>query len=249
MVPSGGTREPDDPVTPRRPVSRQPRLDLPHVAQHIVQRGNDRQPCFFDDADYRRYLIDLLDAAQRFGVAIHAYVLMSNHAHLLATASDHGGISAMMQLLGRRYVPYVNKTYQRTGTLWEGRYKSCLVDSERYLWNCHRYIELNPVRAGLVAKVGDYPWSSFRGNALADTDPTLTPHRQYLALAATAAGRRVAYRALFREGLDRENLAEIRAHLQQQRAWGSASFQDEIGSRLGRCAQVRPAHRPGKTAG
>lgn len=136
---------------------RPPRLDLPGVAQHVIQRGNDRQPCFFTADDYRRYLHDLNEIALREGCAIHAYVLMTNHVHLLVTPSDVGRVSRMMQALGRRYVRHVNRTYHRTGTLWEGRYKACLVADDAHLLQCHRYIELNPLRAAMVADPRDYP--------------------------------------------------------------------------------------------
>jgi len=200
-------------------MSRQPRLDIPCVPQHIVQRGNNRAPCF----------------------------LISGDVHLLATAEQQGGISRMMQCLGRRYVSYINRRHERTGTLWEGRYKSCLVDCDHYLWNCYRYIELNPVRAGLVGKPEDYGWSSYHGNALQRVDPLLTPHPQYIALGSDQTGRRRAYRALFlSRSLGHEDLIEIRSYLQQQRAWGDEAFQAAAASSSGRCALVRPAHRPSR---
>ena len=225
---------------------RQPRPDLAQVPQHVVQRGNDRQPCFFTPDDYSRYLVNLREAALRYGVAIHAYVLMTNHVLLLATPTEVGGISRMMQFLGRQYVPYVNSQYQRTGTLWEGRYKSCLVDSDHYVLVCHRYIELNPVRARMVARPEDYRWSSYRRNALGHPDALLNLHAQYLALGVTAQERCAAYRALVSEVLDEAQMSEIRVYLQQQRAWGSERFQLAIAAQLGRCTQVRPPHRPRK---
>jgi putative transposase len=228
-------------------MSRQPRLDLADVPQHVVQRGNDRQPCFFASTDYSRYLTNLREAALRYDVAIHAYVLMTNHVHLLATPTEVGGVSRMMQFLGRQYVSYVNVNYRRTGTLWEGRYKSCLVDSDQYLLACYRYIELNPVRAMMVARPEEYAWSSYRSNALGSCDSLLHPHRQYLALAANADDRRAAYRMLFDEVLDDQRVSDIRAYLQQQRAWGSERFQSIVAAQLGRCAQTRPARRPRKS--
>ena len=228
-------------------MSRQPRLDIPLVPQHIVQRGNDRKPCFLVQGDYTHYLADLRESTTRYGVAVHAYVLMSNHVHLLATPEARGGISRMMQFLGRRYVSYINRRHQRTGTLWEGRYKSCLVDSDNYLWNCYRYIELNPVRAALVGRPEEYGWSSYHGNALRRIDPLLSPHPQYLALASDERGRREAYRGMFCNPLEHESLGEIRAYLQQQRAWGSEAFQAAAAARSGRCAHLRPPHRPFKS--
>lgn len=148
---------------------RMKRLDLPGMAQHVIQRGNDRQACFFQETDYLRYLQDLHEAALHQACSIHAYVLMTNHVHLLVTPRTEGGVSRMMQALGRRYVRYVNDSSGRTGTLWEGRYKASLVDDERYVLACYRYIELNPVRAGMVAAPDEYRWSSHAANAQAHT--------------------------------------------------------------------------------
>lgn len=181
---------------------RQPRPDLAGVPQHVVQRGNDRQPCFYVADDYRRYLGGLRESATRYGCVVHAYVLMTNHVHLLVTPSSVGAVSRMMQWLGRQYVGYINGRYRRTGTLWEGRYKSCLVDTERYLLTCYRYIELNPVRAAMVADPADYAWSSYRANAQALADPLVVPHAEYLRLGADAPERCVAYRYLFEDALD-----------------------------------------------
>lgn len=225
-------------------MARQLRLDLAGIAQHVVQRGNDRQPCFFTDADYGRYLSDLAMAAQRYEVAVHSYVLMTNHAHLLVTPTEGGAVARMMQCLGRHYVTYVNRSYRRSGTLWEGRYKSCLVDGPRYLLACHRYIELNPLRAAMVATPEAHRWSSYRANALGAADPLLSPHVVYRALADTDKGRRERYRALFEEVLDAAEIERIRAYLQQQRALGPSRFQRTIEAQLGRCATVRAAHRP-----
>ncbi|WP_319936646.1 transposase [Novilysobacter selenitireducens] len=164
---------------------RLPRIDLPHIPQHVVQRGNDRRPCFFQPIDHVRYLDELRTAATRAGCAIHAYVLMTNHVHLLVTPGAGGQVGAMMQALGRRYVRYVNDRYGRTGTLWEGRYKACPVQSDAHLLRCYRYIELNPVRAAMVAKPGDHAWSSYAANALGTRDALVTPTRSTWRLAAT----------------------------------------------------------------
>lgn len=137
-------------------MARQPGLDLPGIAQHVVQRGNDRQPCFFSPIDYQRYRHDLREIAMAEDCAVHAYVLMTNHVHMLLTPCEPGSVARLMQSLGRRYV---NDRYHRTGTLWEGRYKACPVDGKVYLLRCHRYIELNPVRAAMVADPAGYPWS------------------------------------------------------------------------------------------
>lgn len=141
---------------------RKPRMYLPGVPAHVVQRGNNREACFFQDEDYQFYLAVLGDALKRYRVQLHAYVLMTNHVHLLMTPTDESGISRVMQHLGRLYVLYVNRTYRRSGTLWEGRHKSSLINATEYLLTCYRYIELNPVRAGMVAVPEEYRWSSCR---------------------------------------------------------------------------------------
>ncbi|MCK7595316.1 transposase [Pseudomarimonas salicorniae] len=215
---------------------RQPRLDLPGVAQHIIQRGNDRQPCFFEDADRRRYLDDLREAALKLGCAVHACVLMTNHVHLLVTPSGVGQISSLMQSLGRRNVRYVTLRHHRTGTLWEGRFKACLVDSESYLLRCHRYIEMNPVRAGMVESPAEYPWSSHPSNALGFADPLLRPHPCYLQLAAGDHERRSRYRELFEQRPSDEELDSIRLHLQRQHALGPERFRAAIEAQLKRRA-------------
>lgn len=215
-------------------MARLPRLDLPHVPQHIVQRGNNREPCFASEEDYSRYRQDLADAAAHCGCAIHAYVPMTNHVHLLVTGVARGAVSRMMQRLGRRYVVYFNAQYRRTGTLWEGRFKSSLIDSHRYLLTCYRYIELNPVRAAMAADPADYRWSSYRRNALGGEDSLITPHPLYLALGVSPSLRQDAYRALFKSALGDDELADIRNHAQQQKALGSPKFQAEIEALLKR---------------
>jgi putative transposase len=200
----------------------------------------------FQDDDYLRYLTNLREASLRYGVAIHAYALMTNHVHLLATPAEVGAVSRVMQTLGRLYVPYVNVRYRRTGTLWEGRCKSCLVDSGDYLLRCYRYIELNPVRAAMVAAAADYRWSSHRANAFGEDDPLVTPHRDFLALDRDPVERRAVYQSLFVEAMSDDAIAEIRSYLGQQRALGSERFQRAIERALGRCASVRPAHRPAR---
>ena len=176
-------------------MARIPRIDLPGIAQHIVQRGNDRHACFADDADYLHYRQELGEAALKHDCTLHAYVLMTNHVHLLVTPQVPGASSRMMQAIGRRYVGCFNARYRRTGTLWEGRFKSALVDSERYALDCYRYIELNPVRAGMTSTAFDYRWSSHGHNACGIQDPSASRlsraerHRD-----ATAGGLRKAFR-------------------------------------------------------
>jgi len=222
---------------------RQPRLDLPDIAHHIVQRGNDRQPCFFSDSDRLRYLTDLRELALVHDCRVHAYVLMTNHVHLLMTPAAAGRVSALMQALGRRYVRQVNDRYGRTGTLWEGRFKSCLVGSNAHVLRCYRYIELNPLRAAMVADPADWIWSSFAANATGRDDPLVCPHPAYLTLGNDALGRTHAYRTLVAEAINPSELDEIRAYLQRQQALGSPRFQAEIEARLAR--RVTPG-RPGR---
>lgn len=225
---------------------RQPRLDLADVPQHVVQRGNDRQPCFFIDADRVRYLQDLREIALREKCAVHAYVLMTNHVHLLMTPTAAGQISRVMQSLGRRYVHYANDRYHRSGTLWEGRYKSSLVDRDTYLMHCYRYIELNPVRARMTADPIDYPWSSHACNAFGHDDPLIHPHANHLALGNTREERCATYRALAMEVLPQENLDAIRAHLQRQHALGPDRFRAAIETQLKRRAGPARIGRPRK---
>ena len=212
---------------------RSPRLDLPGIAQHVIQRGNDRQPCFFTADDYRRYLRYLTEIALREGCAIHAYVLMTNHAHLLVTPAAKGGIGRMMQALGRRYVRHVNQTYRRSGTLWEGRYKACLVASDAHLLQCHRYIELNPLRAGIAADPRDYRWSSHRHNAFGEHDPLIRPHAIYCELATRTKQRLARYRAFVMEEVGSWETEAIRLHVQRQRLYGPARFRRTIEAQLG----------------
>lgn len=179
------------------PIPRRPRLGLPNITQHIIQRGNDRQPCFFADVDRLRYLDDWREICTKEECAVHAYVLMTKHVHLLATPSSGGQIGRIMQALGRRHVRFVNDRCRRTDTLWEGRYKSCLVDSETCLLRCYRYIELNPVRAGMLALPSDCRWPSHAANAAGHHDPLVREHPAYQALGATASEPQLAYRGLF----------------------------------------------------
>jgi putative transposase len=230
-------------------MARIPRIDLPGVAQHIVQRGNDRQACFADDADYLHYRQELGEAARKHDCALHAYVLMTNHVHLLVTPHAPGASSRMMQAIGRRYVGSFNARYRRTGTLWEGRFKSALVDSERYVLACYRYIELNPVRAGMVPAATDYRWSSHARNAHGLHDPRITPHPAYTALGTTDAERVHAYRQLFDTGQDPGDDDALRRATRQQKTWGSERFRLQIEALSKRELAVRPRGRPRKAEG
>lgn len=202
--------------------------------------GNNRQAVFRASEDYRRYLGWLAEAAAQHGCAIHAYVLMTNHVHLLLTPRKPNSLPRTMQLLGRRYVRYFNSAYRRTGTLWEGPYKAALIDSENYFLVCSRYIELNPVRVGAVRHPRDYPWSSFRAHAYGNEDALLAPHPLYRALGRSGASRQEAYRALFREALDEEAVAGLRAATQGGWTFGSELFKREIAAALRRRVSPLP---------
>jgi putative transposase len=191
-------------------MARRPRLVLPAVPLHIIQRGNNRNPCFASETDYVVYLSLLQQYAAAAACQVHAYVLMTNHVHLLLSSGSRDGPSTLMRRLGQHYVQYFNRRHRRTGTLWEGRFRSCLVEQERYFLICHRYIELNPVRAGMVNDPGSYPWSSFRINALGEESPLITPHVVYAGLGKHAAERRSAYRYLFQEAISDQLLEQIR---------------------------------------
>lgn len=209
-------------------MARKPRFNLPGIPQHIIQRGNNRQACFHDERDYRHYLADLRHAATKNDCRVHAYVLMPNHVHLLVTPMAEHGVTHLMQDTGRKYVRYLNHRYQRTGTLWEGRYKSSLIDSEAYLLECMRYIELNPVRGGLVAQPNDYPWSSYASNAQGKMNSLLTPHPLMTHFGIDARRQQLAYQELFKYPLDPEIVDSIREALNQELVLGRESFKDKI---------------------
>jgi putative transposase len=224
---------------------RPPRLELPGVPQHVRQRGNNGAACFFNDADRRFYLKCLTDAAARRGCAIHAYALMTNHVHLLVTPSVAGAIAMMMQDLSR-YVRVINVIHRRTGSLWEARYRSSLVASESYLLNCHRYIELNPVRAGLVSDAASYRWSSHLHYAGVQRDGMITEHFVYAGLAADPADRQAAYRLVFATQLEEQLIAKIREAINTDSGFGSETFLDEMQTRLGRSVRPPARGRPPK---
>lgn len=225
---------------------RQSRLVLPDVPLHITQRGNNRLRCFFEEADFLVYLDLLYAASIRAECRIHAYVLMSNHVHLLVTPSDEQGPAMLMKSLGERYVQYVNRRHTRTGTLWEGRYHSCLVQWERYLMVCQRYVELNPVRACLVSEPSDYPWSSYHHNALGRKSKLVTPHELYSRLADDPTSRQSAYRALFEEVLGDDALSRVRRATHGNTALGTSEFTGQFAQLLGRNLTQRQIGRPRK---
>ncbi len=223
---------------------RKPRFHLPGIPQHVIQRGNNREPCFYEEGDYQQYLSFLHKSATKFNCRLHAYVLMTNHVHLLVTPMADYAVSHMMQALGRRYVRCFNDHYKRTGTLWEGRYKSSLVDSERYLFACMRYIELNPVRAGMVHHPGEYRWSSFRANAHGAEDGLIEEHPLFLKLGSTREERQAAYRELFRHRADENTLHEIREALKHELVLGASHFKDWIEASTKRQTRLGKPGRP-----
>jgi len=198
------------------------------IPVHVVQRGNNRVDCFHEDLDKGYYFQLLKAAADSFDVHVHAWVFMSNHVHLLITPVESDSVSGMMQFVDREYVRYFNRKYSRTGTLWDGRFKSCLVQTERYFLICQRYIELNPVRACLASEPASFHWSTYSANALGVESSLLCPHEAYLALGNTQAKRLAAYRALCKQAIPEKQLDEIRFALNKGLVLGSKKFKDRI---------------------
>jgi len=230
-------------------MARLPRYVLPGQPQHIIQRGNNRQAIFSAEADYQFFRDALVEAADKHGLVIHAYVWMTNHIHLLATPEREESIGKVFQSAGRKYVQYFNDTYRRSGTLWEGRYRATVVDSEQYLLTLMRYIELNPVRAGMVAHPRDYPWSSYACNALGEAGPNggwVRPHEEYLRLGRGASARQSAYRQLFRAAISAYDLGEIRACTHKGWALGGERFKAQVEALTQRRAVSRGVGRPRK---
>jgi len=213
---------------------RRQRLSLVDIPLHIVQRGNNRAACFYAEQDYQFYLHWLSLYAKQYGCAIHAYVLMTNHVHLLLTPAKPDAVAKLMQSLGRRYVQYINKFYRRSGTLWEGRYKASLVNADEYLFVCQRYIEMNPVRADMVAHPRDYAWSSYLINAEGKPNEWIRPHALYQQLATTPSERQLAYQALFRGELDEQLIDDIRTATNKGQVLGGERFKEEIAERSGK---------------
>lgn len=225
-------------------MARLPRLTIPGYPHHIIQRGNNRQPIFASDADYQTLLSMLEENARKFGVGVHAYVLMSNHFHLLATPEATQGIPQTMQAVGRRYVRYFNQRQGRTGTLWEGRYKSTLIQSERYLLTCMAYIDLNPVRAGLTSEPADYPWSSHGHYIGRRYDRLVTPHPLYWELGNTPFAREAAYAELVRSGITPEQQHALTDSALRGWALGEATYVADLQKRTARRVSKTRAGRP-----
>ena len=225
---------------------RQPRYFVPDVPQHVVSRGVNRGAVFFGPQDYSYYIEDLRRAASTYGCAIHAYVLMTNHVHILLTPEHDTSLPLTMQAIGRAYVQRLNKKYKRTGTLWEGRYKACLVQTDRYVLACQRYIEMNPVRAGLARLPGDYAYSSFASNAYGAANSLLTRHPVYEALHRDPVMRPRAYRRLFRDHFSNDELQLIRKRTNACSFLGDERFKDRLESTLGRKLTTGLRGRPPK---
>jgi len=221
-------------------MARLPRFVLPGYPQHVIQRGNNRQQILVEEADYWFLWEKLASAAEKFQCDIHAYILMPNHFHLLLTPWREDGIGKLMQYIGRYYVHYFNRRYERTGTLWEGRYRATLLDPGTYLLPCSRYIELNAVRAGLVDDPRDYGWSSYAYNALGTEDKLVAPHTSYQRLGNSLKARQRAYRKRFEEPLDKALLTQIRNATNKAWLLGDEAFIRSIESKLNRRATPRP---------
>lgn len=227
-------------------MARLPRLVVPGQPHHIIQRGNNRQPVFLDDEDYQRFLGWLREAARTYKVSIHAYVLMPNHLHLLASPAEATGLAQMMQWIGRKYVPYFNQKYNRVGTLWQGRFKTSVIDSENYFLVCSRYIENNPVRAQLAATPQDYRWSSYAHHAGLGQDPVVVDHALYWALGNTPFQREAAYLALFQVPLSHAELLSIQTAVVKGWPLGSEAYRTQLEHRAKRQVLPRRRGRPPK---
>jgi putative transposase len=225
-------------------MARLPRLTLPGVPHHIIHRGHNGDLIFLDDLDRRRWLEVATDAAETHEVQVHAYVLMSNHVHLLATPAQAHGVGRMMQSLGRQYVQWFNHRHQRRGTLWEGRFRSTLIDSERYFMACMRYIEANPVRAGIVAAPWDYRWSSCAHHLGQVKDALVSDHPLFWQLGNTPFEREAAYRDLLAEILPSDLSQQITSATLRGWALGSTAFLQELANQNARRSSAKPRGRP-----
>lgn len=222
---------------------RRARIAVAGIPWHIIQRGNNRSACFFAETDYYYFLDTLAEQSVKWHCAVHAYVLMTNHVHLLLTPRERDSAAHLMKHVGQRYVQYINRTYRRSGTLWEGRFRSCLAQEDAYVLVCQRYIELNPVRAGMVEDPAQYPWSSYRSNALGKGRGLLTPHPDYSGLGASDDERCSAYRSLFKGHLEKQTIVDIRNATNGNYVLGSHRFQEEVAAMLMR--RVTPG-KPGR---
>lgn len=227
-------------------MARLPRLTVPGYPHHVILRGNNRQAIFLDDGDFRTFLTLLGEHAQTAKVAVHAYALMPNHLHLLLTPEAAPGLPILMQALGRRYVQHFNRRHRRTGTLWEGRYRATLVDSDHYLLRCMAYLDLNPVRAGIVGQAADYLWSSHGHYVGLRHDPLITPHALAWALGNTPFAREAAYAALVRQGLSTDEQRELTESALKGWVLGSPTFLSSVQKQTTRRLSRNKAGRPRK---
>lgn len=222
-------------------MARLPRLIVPGQPHHVIQTGNNNQPIFRETEDYQAFLGWLRTAAKNYKVAVHAYVLMPDHLHLLVTPADADGLGQMMQWIGRYYVPYFNQKYGRSGTLWNGRYKTSLIDAEQYFMSCSRYIEFNPVRNGMVGRAEDYPWSSYPHHAGLRSDGLIVDHPKFWELGNTPFQREAAYIALAEPALSEDEIAVISKALLKGWPLGTEQFKTALQHKVKR--QVLPAKR------
>ncbi|WP_082239571.1 transposase [Pseudomonas lini] len=227
---------------------RRARILMPGVPLHLIQRGNNRSVCFFSEDDYLFYLELLAEQANKNACEIHAWCLMTNHVHLLISPYEHNSVSSLMKGIGQRYVQYINRTYGRSGTLWEGRFRSCLVQSDSYVLACYRYIEMNPVRAKMVTHPAEYRWSSYRANAQSEFSHFITPHAQYLSLGDTHISTTEVYRELFRSELEIGLVDQIRAATNGNYVLGGSRFAAEIEAMIGRRVRRGWPGRPKKNS-
>ena len=212
---------------------RKPKMYLAGIPAHIVQRGNNRDACFFSDDDYLFYLDVLGQGLRRYHVKLHAYCLMTNHVHLLMTPEDEFGISNVMQHIGRSYAQYINKTYRRSGSTWEGRHKASLVDADNYLLKCYRYIEMNPVVASMVGTPERYRWSSYGWHAWGRSNEIIKDHVLYEQLGCTSDIKQHAYRELFKTQIPDDDLHVIKESMKYNYPLGSQRFKEQVESTLG----------------
>ncbi len=227
-------------------MARLPRLVVPGYPHHLVQRGNNRQAIFVDDLDRDRYLKLLAEASRQHALPIHAFVLMPNHVHLLVTPATEEAMAAAMQDVGRAYVHWFNKRHQRTGTLFEGRFRSCVVETDRYALACTRYIEMNPVRAGIVNSPADFRWSSYRHNVGLQPHPLVTEHAATWALGNTPFERQLRYKKMFEVPMDESAITAIRTKLNKGLALGDESWIQNLAQHQNRPVQEGKRGRPFK---
>lgn len=224
---------------------RYPRLFLPDMPLHIVQRGHDQQPVFNQRADYEYYLFNLFEAKSELAIAVYAYCLMTNHVHLvLAPGQEPDHISKLIKILAARQTRHVNKLESRSGTLWEGRFKASLIETDAYLLSCYRYVELNPVRAAMVSSPADYEWSSYRRNAAIAEDTRMDTSSTYQALGSCDADRAVAYRNFVAHGVDDSELDLIRTAVKRNQLTATSDFRQDLARRTGRHLSARGQGRP-----